>query len=401
MRTVAIINQKGGCGKTTVSINLASALAAKGHRTLLVDMDPQSHCAVGLAVPEEQIEHSIYDVLIGMGRGEPMRINEILWQICDRFELAPSSIDLAAFEQQMTGIIDRENCLRKVLDGVREEYDYVVIDCPPSVGLLTFNALRAASDVVVPVEMGYFSLHGLSKQLETLTVLCRQCEQQINVMVLASMYDIRTKMAREILAELKKNFAGKMFKTVVNFNTKLKEAASLGQPISEYDPASKGFKDFLTLADELMGTDTKMHRAELVNSLQAKLGVISASAEELLATLSPEQKKQVESPVIEQTLDDKLAEFYGVHQINGKVVFCTLYPRAQSVKIAGDFNGWNPENTEMQKISENGKWQLHLPLEKGTYRYRLVVDGQWQQDPYNELTEMNPFGEMNSIMFVD
>jgi chromosome partitioning protein len=401
MRTVAIINQKGGCGKTTVSINLASAMAAKGYRTLLVDMDPQSHCAVGLAVPEEQIEHSIYDILIGMGRNEPMRINEILWQICDRFELAPSSIDLAAFEQQMTGIVDRENCLRKVLDSVREEYDYVILDCPPSVGLLTFNALRAATDVVVPVEMGYFSLHGLSKQLDTLNILCRQCEQKINVMVLASMYDIRTKMAREILAELKKNFVQKMFKTVVNFNTKLKEAASLGQPISEYDPSCKGFKDFLNLADELIGTDTQMHRAELVNSLQAKLGVISASAEELLATIKPEPRQQTMAAAEPQTLDEKLAEFYGVHQINGKVVFSTLYPRAQTVKIAGDFNGWNPEMTEMQKVSDNGKWQLHLPLEKGTYRYRLVVDGQWQQDPYNELTEVNPYGEMNSVMYVD
>ena len=401
MRTVAIINQKGGCGKTTVSINLASALASKGYRTLLVDMDSQSHCAVGLAVPDEQIEHSIYDVLIGMGRGEPMRINEVLWQICDRFELAPSSIDLAAFEQQMTGIMDRENCLKKVLDGIRDEYDYVVIDCPPSVGLLTFNALRAATDVVVPVEMGYFSLHGLSKQLETLSVLCRQCEQKINVMVLASMYDIRTKMAREILAELKKNFSQKMFKTVVNFNTKLKEAASLGQPISEFDPSCKGFKDFLTLADELIGTDTQMHRAELVNSLQAKLGVISASAEELLATLKPEQRQQAETPVVAQSFDEKLADFYGVHQINGRIVFCTLYPRAETVQIAGDFNGWKPEQTQMQKVSDNGKWQLHLPLEKGTYRYRLVVDGQWQQDPYNELTEMNPFGEMNSVMYVD
>ena len=138
MRTIAIINQKGGCGKTTVSINLAAAMAAKGYRTLLVDMDPQSHCAVGLAVPEEQIEQSIYDVMIGTGRGEPMRINEVLWQICERFELAPSSIDLAAFEQQMAGISNRENCLKKVLDGVKEEYDYVIVDCPPSVGPLTF-----------------------------------------------------------------------------------------------------------------------------------------------------------------------------------------------------------------------------------------------------------------------
>ncbi len=398
MRTIAIINQKGGCGKTTVSINLSSALAAKGYRTLLVDMDPQGHCAVGLAVPEEQIEQSIYDVLIGTGRGEPMRINEILWQICERFELAPSSIDLAAFEQQMTGIVDRENCLRKILDSIQDDYDYVVIDCPPSVSLLTFNALRAATDVIVPVEMGYFSLHGLSKQLETLSILCNQCDQQINVMVLASMYDIRTKMGREILAELKKHFSAKMFKTVVNFNTKLKEAASLGQPISEYDPASKGYKDFLTLAEELAGTDTLTHRADLVNSLQAKLEVISASAEELLAKVEPKKKTLDDQPVL--SLDEKLADFYGVKQLDGHVIFSTLYPRAKTVHVAGDFNDWIPEKTAFEKIDDSGKWMLQLPMEKGTYRYRLVVDGQWQQDPYNRMTEMNPYGEMNSILYI-
>jgi chromosome partitioning protein len=418
MRTVAIINQKGGCGKTTVSINLASALAAKGYRTLLVDMDPQSHCAVGLAVPEEQIEQSVYDVLIGNARGEPLRMKEILWQISDRFELAPSSIDLAAFESQMSGIIDRENCLSSVLREIQEEYDYVVIDCPPSVGLLTFNALRAATDVVVPVEMGYFSLHGLSKQLETLQVLSEQCRQKVNVMVLASMYDIRTKMGREILAELRKHFGERMFQTVVNFNTKLKEAASLGQPISEYDPASKGYKDFLNLAEELIGTDTLVHKAELVDTLEARIQTISASAEELLATIKEPQPApaaaeiaqpaaataEVEPaktpPQVQRTFEEKVADFYGVRQEDGSVVFSTLYPRAKRVEIAGDFNDWIPEQTPMQMASENGKWVTKLSLGKGTYRYRLVVDGQWQQDPYNENAEPNPFGELNSVLHV-
>ena len=170
MRTVSIINQKGGCGKTTVSINLASALAQKGKKTLLVDMDPQSHCAVGLAVPEEQIEQSIYDVLISASRNEPCRLSEIIWEIGERFELAPASIDLAAFEQQLAVGPGREECLRKILESVKENYDFVIIDCPPAVGLLTFNALRAATDVIVPVETGYFSLHGLSRQLDTLSV---------------------------------------------------------------------------------------------------------------------------------------------------------------------------------------------------------------------------------------
>jgi len=406
MRTIAVVNQKGGCGKTTVSINLASALAGQGHRTLLVDMDPQSHCAVGLAVPEEQIEQGIYDVLISSARGEALRLSEILWQISDGFELAPASIDLAAFEQQMAGVADHDNCLNKVLDEVSSEYDYVIIDCPPSVGLLTFNAIRASTDVIVPVEMGYFSLHGLSKQLDTLSVLCQQCSQEINVMVLASMYDIRTKMGREILSELRKHFSEWMFKTTVNFNTKLKEAASLGQPINEYDSASKGSKDFQLLAEELVGTDTHVHRAELVNSLQGRLDSISVSADELLSLVEPvvEQKQQQtedkQQQEVKNDFDSKVAEFYGVRQMEEAVTFMSLYPRAGSVQIAGDFNNWQPEQTQMQKVGNNGLWQLKLPLSAGKYRYRLVVDGQWQQDPYNESTETNPYGELNSVLEV-
>jgi chromosome partitioning protein len=282
MRTIAVVNQKGGCGKTTVAINLGAALADVGKKTLLVDMDPQSHCAVGLAVPEEQIEQSIYDVLISKSRNEPIRLSEILWQINDRFDLAPASIDLSAFEQQMAGVAEREGCLKKVLDETKDGFDYVIIDCPPAVGLLTFNALRAATDVIVPVETGYFSLHGLSRQLETLNILCERCGQKIIVRVLASMYDIRTKMAREIIAELRSCFGDKMFKTIVNFNTKIKEAASFGQPILEYDPASKGRNDFRTLAEEVISLQTIQQRKELVNSLTNQLDSISSSAEELL-----------------------------------------------------------------------------------------------------------------------
>jgi hypothetical protein len=245
--------------------------------------------------------------------------------------------------------------------------------------------------------MGYFSLHGLSKQLDTLSVLCQQCDQQINVMVLPSMYDIRTKMGREILAELRKHFSERMFKTVVNFNTKLKEAASLGQPISEYDSASKGYADFKSLADELISTDTQMHRAELVDNLQSKLEAISASADELLSSVELKPAPEETAP---KDIEGKIADFYGVRQNEEAVTFVSLYPRANSVQLAGDFNNWQPEDTPMQKVGDNGAWQIKLPLAKGKYRYRLVVDGQWQQDPYNETTETNPFGESNSVLEV-
>jgi chromosome partitioning protein len=440
MRTIAVVNQKGGCGKTTVSINLASALAGAGQSVLLVDMDPQSHCAVGLAVPEEQIEQSIYDVLISRSRNEPIKLTEILWQISDGLELAPASIDLSAFEQQMTGIADRECCLKEALNEVKDSYDYTIIDCPPAVSLLTFNALRAATDVIVPVETGYFALHGLSKQLETLSILCRRCSQQVEVRVLASMYDIRTKMAREVLAELRSHFADKMFKTVVSFNTKIKEASSFGQPISEYDPASKGRKDFSALATEVLGAQAKHQRHEFVNSLTDQLESISATADELLQAVKP-PPRVVEAPVIEQpeprlrqdesapaqieaqdhevelpqepavieapapaAAEDrtaaKLSDYYGVSQMNDAVVFVTLYPRARGVQIAGDFNNWKPEEAPMQRVGNSGVWQTQLKLPAGRYRYRLVVDGQWQQDPYNELTELNPFGGFNSVLVI-
>jgi chromosome partitioning protein len=398
MKIIAVVNQKGGCGKTTVSINLASALAEQGQRTLLVDMDPQSHCAVGLAVPEEQIEQSIYDVLISKSRGEPINITEVLWQITEGLELAPSNIDLSAFEQQMIEVPGRENALKDALDDVKNDFDIVVIDCPPAVGLLTFNALRAATDVIVPVETGYFALHGLSKQLETLGILCERFNHKVNVKALASMYDIRTKMAREILAELKNHFSDKMFKTTVNFNTKIKEAASFGQPVCEYDPASRGKEDFAALAKEVVGATAAKKQKEIVESLTENIDSISVSAEELLKNQQPD--KQTAADSIANDLDSKLSDYYGVNQINDAVVFVSMYPRAKKVEIAGDFNNWKPQSSTLDKVGNSGIWQTKMNLQPGKYRYRLVVDGQWQQDPYNEVTEANPFGGYNSVVEV-
>lgn len=403
MRCIAIINQKGGCGKTTISMNLGACLAERGHRTLLVDMDPQSHCAVGLAVPEDQIERSIYEALISNHADKNLPLKNIVWQIAQNFDLAPSDIGLAALEQQLAGKDKREDCLRNVLANEAQDYEFVIIDCPPSVGLLTFNALRAADEVIIPVETGYFALHGLSRQLETLMVLQNSCQQKITIKVLPSMYDVRTKLAREVLSEIRKSYSHLMCKTIVNFNTKLKEAASFGQPISEYDPSSKGMKDFMGLADEVIQTSEIKTPDQKVDSVESQLRAISKSADELIAESQKLIGAKADSSATKkpaETIQEKIDSFYGVRQNQGKVEFAALYPQAQSVMIAGDFNSWQPQNTPLNKADSKGRWKVEVPLDGGLYQYRYVVDGRWQQDPYNERVTENEFGEFNSLLEV-
>lgn len=401
MRTIGVINQKGGCGKTTVAMNLAACLAAQGRRTLLVDMDPQTHCSVGLAIPEDQIENTIYDVLISAHSDNPLPLKNIIWQISQNFDLAPAGIELAALEPQLAGKDRREECLRTALDDISEQYNYTIIDCPPSVGLLTFNALRASDEVIIPVETGYFALHGLSRQLETLAVLREQCQQPIVFRILPSMYDVRTKLAREVLNELKKHHLPDMFGSIINFNTKLKEAASFGQPITEYDPSSRGMQDFMALAREIVEMEKLGASEQAVESVDSQLRAISKTANELIAESqallgskpAQEQKK-------EATIQEKIDEFYGTRQNQGKVEFVALYPKAKSVYLAGDFNGWQPDRTPMTAKGGKGGWSVELGLSKGMYRYRYVVDGRWQEDPYNQHIEANEFGEYNSVLEV-
>ena len=443
MRTIAIINQKGGCGKTTTSINLAACLARLGQKTLLVDMDPQGHCGVGLAVPEEQIERTIFDALIEDSDGRPAKVSEVVWQIASDFDLAPSNLKLAAFEQIFAGRDGREDRLLKALSGVQSTYNWAILDCPPSVGLITFNALRACDEVIVPVETGFFSLHGLTKMMETLEMLKERCGKEINIRVLPTLYDTRTKLAREVLSELRAKFRDYLMESVVNFNTKLKEAASFGQPITEYDPGSRGYKDFVNLARELMGhrpvdiepaVDEKMSRPmELVqrakqltqltnfqfgrNTMSAPAAVAqpavatqefaSSSATAVLeapAFKSPmiAPRPKMETATFEtKTTEQKIEEFYGVKQIGDDVVFQAKFSNAKKVLIAGDFNNWTPVSTPMQPGSRPGEWRMRLPLSRGRYRYRLVVDGKWITDPNNQYVEVNQFGELNNVVEVD
>lgn len=261
MRTIAIINQKGGCGKTTVSINLAAALARQHRRTLLLDMDAQSHCALGLAVPEAHINRSTTD-LMNAGLDGSINLIEVVWRIASNLDLAPSTMELSAVEQQLFSAMDRDTRLSQILATVEDRYDCCVIDCPPSLGLLTFNAFRAADEVIVPVETGFYAVHGSIRQQKTMDILAERVNHPARFSILPTMYDVRTRLARELLQQIQTNFGDAVLPTVIHFNSRLKEAASFGQPIMEYDPASRGMQDFEDLATWLLDNPPAKRQAQ-------------------------------------------------------------------------------------------------------------------------------------------
>jgi len=402
MRTIAIANQKGGCGKTTVSINLAACLAREGRRTLLVDMDPQGHCALGLAVPEDQVEISVFDVLASGRNGDRIDITRSIWQITANFDLVPATTCLAQLESMMANKPEGGDLLADALSEVSDKYDFAIVDCPPHIGLLTYNALQAAGEVVIPVDTGYFSLQGLTKQLDTIETLRLKREQPLEVRVLANLYDVRTKLGREILNELKRKFGAVMCHTFINFNTKLREGASFGQPITEYDPGSMGFRDFVRLARELIsagGPDM------VPTTLLRQAEVLEERAERLLATTRPlfdkNAKEQAPAqPATPEEVQAKIEKIYGANATEEGVLFVTEAPGANRVSVAGDFNNWSPEATPMIPDAEGEAFRALLPLAPGRYCYRYVVDGQWEKDPHNELVESNPFGDLNSVVEV-
>ena len=253
MRTIAVMNQKGGCGKTTTTVNLADALATDGFRVLLVDLDPQSHATLAAGLdPEDDERGNLYDVLAAVPEGED-DLEAIIVNVGENLDVAPSSIVLSALEQKLASERADSRTLRlaTAIKALPPRYDFVLFDCPPNTGLLTFSALRAATEVIIPLETSSFALDGAKKLLETIEILSQRTGVRPTVRILPSLYDGRTRFARQTLGEIRELYKDYCFDSIIRINVKLREAAARGIPVGRYAPGSNGALDFASLAIEV------------------------------------------------------------------------------------------------------------------------------------------------------
>ena len=355
MRIVSIANQKGGCGKTTSAINLSACLAHKGRKVLLIDMDPQGHSAIGLNINIDELEKTVLNTLCNSNDAKVV-LNDVTIQVDDNFDIAPSNISLSTFEQHLSMVQGRETKLKEAIDGLYQIYDYIIIDCPPNLGLLTFNSLIASTEVIVPIEMSLFSLHGISRLLEIVTLVREKTGHEIRIKVIATMYDKRTRISKEVLQDIKNHFKDSMFRTVVNTNVKLKEAASFGRSIVDYDRKAKGFSDYMALAEEVIAEEKVLG-----------IGLVKQTKPFPLPTMVEKQ-------------------------------FFYHAPKANRVKIVGTFNNWKPSEESLMERKKDGTWSKRIYLAPGTYQYRFLIDDVWVEDQNNSYQVENSFGGKNSVV---
>jgi chromosome partitioning protein len=354
MRTIAIVNQKGGCGKTTTAINLSACLALKNRKVLLIDLDPQSHASIGLNIKVEELEKSIYDVF---SESNGKSLDDVIVSIDDNFDLAPSQLILSTVEQLLVGKIGRESLLLRSIQSMQGKYEYLIVDCPPSLGLLTFNALRACSEVLIPIEMSVFSLQGVARVLEIIKILKVKYGHEIRPKALATICNPRTLFSSEVLKNIEQHFKKSVYKTVIHATVRLKEAAGFGLPICKYSKDCRGTEDYTALASEVVAEEKKSNMVSFPIQL-------------------------------------------GPKQANKGIIFRYYDPFAKEVQIAGDFSNWEPVKNIMVQQKKSKIWKGTMQLKSGKYQYKFIVDGKWKIDPYNPEVMTSDMGISNSLLIV-
>ena len=363
MHIIAISNQKGGCGKTTSAINLAASLASLGKRTLLIDLDPQAHATFGLGVRgDESVKASMYNILTEQPEKKKNFIENVLIPIHESFDLAPSHLLLSTIEQEFS---DKDEAISKLYDAIRAisfPYDFVVIDCPPSLGFLTFNALRAAQTVIVPLELSSFSLMGVGKLLSMVELLNVKLQHAPEIYALPTMVDLRTRFSKHMADEIRRTFGEHVLSSVIRQTVVVRESQAKGLPLLKHNPKSKAALDYLILAQEIIN---------------------KASAQGPEAFLSREEKQLPFTP--SNQLRDFIFKAAGVREVH----------------LVGDFNSWSVNHDSLLWQKEEGLWQKRLFLKPGRYRYKFVIDGEWLTDPGNHHLEPNSYGSLDSILEIE
>ena len=257
-KIIAIANQKGGVGKTTTSVNLSALLAKKGKKVVLIDADPQGNATSGLGV-DKDVEKSLYDVLINE---EPVA-GTLQDTVEKNLKICPSNMNLAGAEVELVSQMSREHRLKEQLEGIKDKFEYIFIDCPPSLGLITLNSFTAADSVLIPVQCEYYALEGLGQLLNTINLVKKHLNKSLEIEgALLTMYDIRTNLSNQVVKEVKKYFDDRVYKTVIPRNVRLSEAPSFGMPITMYDPKSKGARSYEKLAKEFLKMEEAKEKAK-------------------------------------------------------------------------------------------------------------------------------------------
>lgn len=455
MRTLAIVNQKGGSGKTTTAVNLAAVLARRGEPVLLVDLDPQGHCSLALSVPESSIDRQIGDALIAPD-DRPLDPSRLVWQPASNLDLIPSTMKLAALEAARGGLADRpdrEHRLSQALARFRDRYAWCLIDCPPHIGLLTFNALAAAGEVIIPVETGFFALRGAKKQVSTVQAIARRMGVRRPMHLLPTLLDNEDPVAHDVMNELRRAFSSRLTDVAIRRDHRLREAAALGTPVIELDPDCPASRDYTALGSYLVENPPRItldehdmpehapndepgfvdedwqprrlpddstslvalremievRRSAPAGAANSRAAELAARARSITERADSNQSQRARDPRVASVMQslsepkpatpaESISRLFGARPVSGGLLFVQPGPPDARIAIAGDHNGWSPEATILRFDHATGVHQASVIVPPGTYRYRIIVNGVWMTDPYNPVSEPNEYGDRNSVV---